>query len=136
ARRGQIRAAVMLRLPIRLLAKRPGLSLFAAGLLAVGIGGGALLFSAFESVWLRRLPVRHPEELVRVVQRFPRLGTRSNFSYAYYRALREHSTTLAAVFGDDESPVVMNEPAPAEQIRVSTVTPEYFDALGVRALYG
>jgi len=30
----------------------------------------------------------------------------------------------------------MNEPAPAEQVLVSTVTPEYFDALGVRALLG
>src|SRR5215470_17829166 len=125
-----------LRLATRALARRPGVSIFAAALLAVGIGGGALLFSAFESVWLRTLPVREPEQLVRVVQRFPQLGTRSNFAYPYYRALNEHSTTLSVAFGEQVWTVAMNEPAPAEQILVTTVTPEYFDALGVAALYG
>src|SRR2546423_7047945 len=32
--------------------------------------------------------------------------------------------------------VAMSNPQPAEQIRVHLVTPEYFEALGVAALYG
>ena len=60
-----------MRFTFRALSKRLGVTLFSAALLAIGIGGGALLFSAFESVWLRTLPVRHPEQLVRMVQRLP-----------------------------------------------------------------
>ena len=125
-----------MRFAFRALRKRPAVSLFSVALLGIGIGGGALLFSAFESVWLRTLPVRHPEQLVRLVQRFPQLGTRSNFAYPFYRALNEHSTTLSVAFGEQVWTVAMNEPAPAEQVLISTVTPEYFDALGVAALVG
>ena len=125
-----------LRYAVRMLAKSPGFTLVTAGLLAIGIGASSLMFSAFESVWLRRLPVRHPEELVRMVQRTPQLGSRSYFIYAYYRALAEHSTTLAGVFGEYEMFVAMNEPLPAEQIRVHLATPEFFQVLGVAALYG
>jgi predicted permease len=124
------------RFAARTLAKTPGLSLSAILLLAAGIGGGTLLFSAFESVWLRPLPVRHPEQLVRMVQRTPQLGSRSYFPYPYYRALREHSTTLVSAFGEEEWTVAMNRPAPAEQVRVRLVTPEFFDELGAHALLG
>jgi predicted permease len=125
-----------LRIAARMVARTPGLSLSAILLLAIGIGGGTLLFSAFEAVWLRPLPVRHPEQLVRMVQDLPRLGKRSNFQYAYYRTLRERSSTLAAVFGEAEWYVAMNQPAPAEQLRVRIVTPEFFDELGAHALHG
>jgi putative ABC transport system permease protein len=84
------------RLAARMLAKSPGFTLAAVALLAIGIGANALIFSAFEAVLWRPLPVRHPEELVRVVQRIPRIGTSSNFHHSFYQALRERSTTLAA----------------------------------------
>ena len=125
-----------LRYAARMLRKSPGFTVVTAGLLAIGIGASSLMFSAFESVWLRPLPVSHPEELVRMVQKVPQLGTRSYFPYVYYRALAERSTTLARVFGEAELLVAMNEPAPAEQIRVHLATPEFFEALGAHALYG
>ena len=125
-----------IRVAIRMLARTPGLTLSAIALLAIGLGGGTLLFSAFEAVWLRPLPVRQPEQLVRMVQYVPRIGTRSYFTYRYYRALREHSTTLSAAFGELEWTVAMSLPAPAEQVRVRLATPEFFEELGARALYG
>jgi predicted permease len=124
------------RLAVRMLAKSPGFTLVVVVLLAVGVGANALIFSAFDAVLWRRLPVRHPEELVRMVQRIPRIGTSSNFHYSFYQALRERSTTLAAVFGEAPIDVAMNQPAPAEQVRVHMVTPEFFEVLGVPALYG
>ena len=124
------------RLAARMLAKSPGFTLVAVALLAVGIGANVLIFSAFDAVLWRPLPVRHPEELVRVVQWIPRIGTASNFHYSFYQALRERSTTLAAVFGEAPIDVAMNQPAPAEQVRVHMVTPEFFEVLGVPALFG
>jgi predicted permease len=125
-----------LRFAVRMLAKSPGFTLIAVALLAVGVGANALIFSAFDAVLWRPLPVRHPEELVRMVQRIPRIGTSSSFHYSFYQALREHSTTLSAVFGEAPIDVAMNQPAPAEQVRVHMATPEFFEVLGVPALFG
>src|SRR5436190_478121 len=125
-----------LRLAVRMLAKTPGFTLVAVALLAVGVGASALIFSAYETVLWRPLPVRRANELVRVVQRIPRIGTASSFHYSFYQALREHSTTLAAVFGEAPIDVAMNSPLPAEQVRVHMVTPGFFEVLGVPARYG
>jgi predicted permease len=96
-----------------------------------------VIFSLFDAAFLRTLPVGHPEELVRMVRRFPKIGTHSEFHYAYYQALRDHATTLEAAFGETKySRFSMTDPEPAEEISVHGVTPEYFQALGARALYG
>jgi predicted permease len=125
-----------LRFAVRLLAKNPTFTAVAVTLLAVGIGANALIFSAFDAVLWRPLPVRRPEELVRMVQRIPRIGTASNFHYSFYQMLREHSTTLSAVFGEAPIDVAMHHPAPAEQVRVHMATPEFFQVLGIPALVG
>jgi len=119
-----------------MLAKSPGFTLIATGLLAAGIGANTLIFSAMDAIMLRQLAVRNPRELVRMVQRSPQLGTRSNFSYLYYENLRDHASSLSIVFGEWEELIAMNEPAPAEELRVNLVTPEFFDALGVPAMLG
>src|ERR1700735_1225544 len=91
-----------LRSAFRTLSHSPGFSLVAAALLALGIGANAVIFGALDAILLRTLPVRHPEELVRMVQEVPRIGRRSSFSYSLYRTLREHSTTLSTAFGEEE----------------------------------
>src|SRR5712691_8976206 len=125
-----------LRFAVRMLARSPGFTLVAVALLAVGVGANALIFSAFEAVLWRPLPVRHAKELVRMVQRIPRIGTSRRFPYSSYQVLFVHSTTLAAVFGEAPIDVAMNQPLPAEQVRVHMVTPEFFEVLGVPALFG
>lgn len=120
----------------RTLSRSPGFTCAAAGLLAAGIGANAVIYSAIDAVLLRQLPVRHPEELVRLVQRIPPLGTRSSFPYEMYAAIRDHSTTLTQPFGEQEWRIAMNRPAPAEQVRATLTTPGFFEALGVPARYG
>ena len=124
------------RFALRMLAKSPGFTLVVVGLLSVGIGTTTLIFSAFDTVLLRPLPVRHPEELVRMVQKVPKVPTTNSLPAAYYQTLRNYSTTLSAVFGEAQLDVAMNEPGPSEAIQVYLPTPEYFDVLGVHALYG
>jgi predicted permease len=125
-----------LRFAVRMLRRSPGFSLVVIGLLAAVIGSTVLIFSVFDAVLMRPLPVTRPDELVRMVQRIPQVGTSSRFHYSFYRMLSERSTTLSAVFGEAVLDVGMNEPAPAEQIRVHFSTPEFFEALGVRPLHG
>lgn len=124
-----------LRYAARVLAKSPGFSLAVAGLLALGIGANTALFSAADALLLRPLPVRDPQQLVRLTQNVPRIGIVANFQPEVYDALKQ-AKTLSAVFGEAEWPVAMDNPKPAEQVRVRVVTPEFFDVLGVPALYG
>ena len=127
-----------IRFGLHMLRKNPNLTAVAVLTLAIAIGGSTVVFSLLDAVLLRSLPVRHPEELVRMVQRRPRMGTVSSFPLAYYDALRDHSTTLASVFGETGSyrRFAMTDPTPTEEIIVHAVTPEFFDALGVYALRG
>jgi predicted permease len=125
-----------LRYAVRMLFKSPGFTLAVAGLLALGIGANTAIFSALNALLLRELQVRQPEQLIRLVQTVPRIGVTSVFTRTVYEALRQHADTLSTVFGDAEWPVAMDDPKPAEQVRVHVVTPEFFDALGVAALYG
>jgi predicted permease len=124
-----------LRYAVRMLAKSPGFTLTVVGLLALGIGANTALFSALNALLLRPLSVHNPQQLIRLVQTIPRIGITSDFPYDVYQAL-QHAATLQAVFGEAEWPVAMNDPKPAEQVRVDVVTPEFFDVLGVPALYG
>jgi predicted permease len=123
-----------LRFAVRLLLRSPAFSTIAVLLLAVGIGANAVFFSAFDHILLRPLPVRNPEELVRVVHDFPGIGIRGGTFPAYYEALRKNATTLSTVFGSLEMNSVISEPA--EQIRVHLVTSHFFDAMGVPPVYG
>lgn len=127
-----------LRSALRLLLRSPGYSLMIVGLLALGMGSSTIAFAIFDAVMLRPLPVRHPEELVRMVQHLPKVGTQSNFPNSYLETLRTRSTTLAVVFGETGRYLhfPMSDPEPAEHVTVYAVTPEYFEALGVPALHG
>src|SRR5438105_12825102 len=120
----------------RTLAKNSGLAISIISLLALGTGTTTLMFSAFDRVMLRKLPVRDPDQLVRLVQKFPQAGTRSEFPYAVYEALNRHSRTLSAVFGETQINVPLTHPGPASIVRVGLTTPEFFDELGTQALHG
>jgi putative ABC transport system permease protein len=128
-----------LRFATRLLSRNPGSALAIIVLLALGIGASTVIFSAFDALLLRPLPVSHPEQLVRMVQNIPKMGISPEFlPYDYYLALRDRSRTFESVFAETPANYrfPMTDPEPAEQISVRAVTPEYFGALGVKALYG
>jgi hypothetical protein len=74
-----------LRYAVRVLARNRGDTLAIAGLLALGLGAVTVTFSLFDAILLRPLPVRRPEELVRIVQHLPKLGVQASFPYSYYQ---------------------------------------------------
>jgi len=122
----------------RLLARTPGVTLLVGGLLALGIGATTVVFSVFQAVLLRPLYADRPEQLVRLVQQLPRVGSLSSFPEAFYDAVRERTKTLAATFGQtgEVTRFPMTAPLPTEEIAVRGVTPTFFSALGVPARDG
>ena len=85
-----------LRFAVRSLLKRPLVTAVAVLSLALGIGVNTAIFSTFERLLLRRLPVPAPEEIVHVTSPGPRPGFNSSgdaggpehiFSYPLFRDL-------------------------------------------------
>lgn len=123
---------------LRTLCRRAGFALLAIAMLTIGIGTASVVFSICDAVLLRPLPVRAPEELVGITQHLPRVGVNHFLPYVCYRALHERATTLSAVFGEtgQDTYFALTDPTPLDVVTVSAVTPDFFEALGVHALYG
>jgi predicted permease len=130
------------RYALRTLRNSPGFTLVVTVLLALGIGASCAIFSVADALMLKRLPVRHPEQLFRIVTNLQQLGgKRSYMSMAVYKALRDRVSSdqfsvATEVFGYHEEFAGVTEPGPAEQIRVHLVTPNYFSALGAGTAIG
>src|SRR5438067_11661953 len=87
---------------LRTLFKTPFVTTVAIVSLALGIGANAAIFSLFNGLLLRALPVQQPEELVNLAAPGPKPGSQSCnqagdcdsvFSYAMFRDL-EHAQSV------------------------------------------
>ncbi|MGH9162897.1 MAG: ABC transporter permease, partial [Vicinamibacteraceae bacterium] len=88
---------VNLKLALRTLFKSPFLTIVAIVSLALGIGANAAIFSMFNQMLLRALPVQEPDRLVNLTAPGPKPGSQSCnqagdcdavFSYPMFRDLQ------------------------------------------------
>ena len=95
-----------LRLALRTLFKSPFITLVAILSLALGIGANSAIFSLFDQMLLRPLPVPHPEELVNFKSPGPKPGSNSCgqaggcdeiFSYPMFRDLEKAQTSFTGI---------------------------------------
>ena len=134
------------RYALRMLAAQPGFTAVAVLSLALGIGANVALFSLIDSVLLRTLPVRDPEQLVMLTDpdsRGHRNGSqtdeRSLLTYQEFEQLRDQTgvfANLMAVQSFLERIQVRINGSEPEEIRGQLASAEYFTTLGVPALMG
>ena len=127
----------------RSLSKSPTFTLVAVLSLALGIGATTTVFSLVDSLLLRPLPVPHPERLVTLEQVSTDGVRQYNLSYDDAERFGEltgnaWSALAATSWADayDGSGEAAGDWRRAETLRVSLVTGEYFQVLGVRPRAG
>jgi predicted permease len=126
---------------LRTLAKSPGFTAVGVLTLALGIGANTAIFTVFDAVLLRMLPVHEPEKLLLVAQMTPE-GFDS-LTYPIFRELRDRQTVLSGMFASAGQHTVyraaLSGPggvAPIDPLNVTIVSGEYFSVLGVQAIAG
>lgn len=134
-----------LRLAVRTLARTPFVTTVAVLSLALGIGANAAIFSMFDQLLLRKLPVPAPEQLVNLSAPGPMFGSttcnqqgscQEIFSYPMFRDLEREQTALAGIAAHrlwSFAVTVDNEPQVAEGAFVSG---GYFPTLQVQPALG
>jgi predicted permease len=116
------------RYAVRTLRKSPAFSAVAVLTLGLAIGATTAIFSLLETVLLKPLPVRNPEQLVLV----------GGSQYPVFQAFREHTGTfedLCATSGVTPLDVEVQDGV-RETTAVSLVSGSYFSTLGVPATMG
>lgn len=143
---GSMAASMMqdLRYALRQLRKAPVFTLTAVVTLALGIGANTAIFTVFNQVLLRMLPVERPGELVRLRFIGSDMGhisafggdDKDFFSYPMYRDLRDKNTVFSGVLANDETQVGVVWKNQPELVAAELVSGNYFDVLGVSAAAG
>jgi predicted permease len=136
---------VNLKLALRTLFKSPFVTLVAIISLALGIGANAAIFSLFNQMLLRPLPVPEPWRLVNLTAPGPKPGSQSCnqagdcdevFSYAMFRDLEREQrvfTTIAAHRLFDANLAYQGQTMNGEGLLVSG---SYFPVLGIQPVVG
>jgi putative ABC transport system permease protein len=133
-----------LRYALRQLRKSPGFTITVILTLALGIGANAAVFTLFDQVLLRMLPVQQPQQLVR----FHWTGGYSGganifggemydyFSYLMYKDLRDKNQVFSGIAAVDKTNVGVSWNNQAEDKDAELVTGNYFQLLGLQPAFG
>jgi len=136
-----------LRYALRQLRKSPGFSITVIVTLALGIGANAAVFTLFDQVLLRMLPVKNPQELVRFEWNGAFNGSMSSFggdskdhhnyfSYPMYKDLLDQNQVFSGILATDKAQVGISWHNQAESDDAEVVSGNYFQLLGLNPAVG
>ena len=120
-----------IRFGFRTLRKSPVFSATAIVSLALGIGANAFVFSVFNSLLLKPLPIEAPEQV-----KFIETTGGPSLSFPSYREFRDNNTAFSGLVGYRISPMNLERTGNAERIWGFLATGNYFDVLGVKPAVG
>jgi predicted permease len=128
----------------RQLTKSPGFAITAVVTLALGIGATTAIFTMFDQVMLRMLPVERPQELVRPNWHGSFSGSMSAFggdigdyySYPMYKDLRDKNQVFSGMLAAVRTNAGISWQNQAENEHVEVVSGNYFLVLGLKPAAG
>jgi len=128
-----------LKYALRMLIKAPGFAVIAILTLALGIGANSAIFSVIDTVLLRPLPFKNPDEIVMIWGRYANdTGpVRGNVhSYPDFVDLRDQSQSIASMAAYTRTAGTLSYAEDAKYLEGLAITPGVFDVLGVQPLLG
>jgi putative ABC transport system permease protein len=133
-----------LRYAWRKLRRSPAFAVTAVITLALGIGATAAIFTMFDQVLLRMLPVEKPQELVRFEWKGSFSGNASSFgggsgnyfSYPMFKDLRDRNPVFSGMLAADRTNVGLAWQNQAKDVHAELVSGNYFQVLGLRPAAG
>jgi len=128
------------RYALRTLRKSPGYAAACVVTLALGIGASTAIFSLFDQLILRKLPVPEPDRLVMVDWRGVKLGTNwgsgNLMSYPFCRDVQAQDAFFDGVLCRHPTDSYVSAGGRAEVEQIEIVSGSYFDVLGTRPEVG
>ena len=124
-----------IRFCLRQLRKNPGFTIVIVVTLALGMGVNTAIFSVLNGWLLRPLPVQAPEQIV-VVASQQRDRTDSQFSYRELVDFRNQANAFSSLFAYALGVGGLSADGNAGEFAYSSVTGNYFSALGVKPALG
>lgn len=130
---------------LRGLLKRPGFTLIVTLTLALGIGANTAIYSLYDQVVLRRLPVPAADDLVTLTAPGPRWGMTSNssigpreqiFSYPMLRDLQAQQTVFTGIAAHRDLGINLAVEGRTQAGRALMVSGNYFSVLGLTPAAG
>ena len=125
------------RYALRAMRRTPGFTAVALLSLALGIGANTAIFSLIHTLMLRLLPVREPEQLVELLNKYPGEPHVNGFSWQSYQHFRDNNHVLSDLTGSSPARFnVRGEGLEAETVDGAYVVSNFFPALGVKPAAG
>src|SRR5947209_4330095 len=124
---------------LRQLRKHPGFALTAVLTLALGIGATTAIYTLFDQMLLRNLPVEDPTRLVMLHYSGSDTGSLMSrggspgdyFSYPMYRNIRNRNSVFSGVLATGQTQVAIQWKKTPAFATSELVSGNYFDVLGV-----
>jgi len=123
---------------LRMLLKRPSLTLVAIIAIALGIGANTAIFSVVNTVLLKPLPYPEPQQLLMLASepRNQTLDGRGSFSLPDILDIQRSSKSFENVASYQRSGTMITENGEAERLIGAAVTADYFSVLRVKPVLG
>jgi predicted permease len=121
---------------LRMMLKSPGFTGVAMLALGLGIGANTAIFSVFNGILWRPLPVKDPQQLVVVASKAPGVEFPLNLSYLDFQDYRQLKTVFSDLIAYTPSPVNFDAEGRPERAWVELVSGNYFSLLGLEAVRG
>jgi putative ABC transport system permease protein len=124
-----------IRYGLRMLTKNPGVSAIAILTLALGIGANTAIFSVVSAVLLNPLPYKDPDRLVSLWENVPVHG-QWRAAPANFLDWKKQNTVFEDVVAFGGATVTLTGDGDPEQLSGTSVTPGYFEVVGVQPALG
>ena len=125
-----------LRYAIRMLRKSPAFTLIAVLALGLGIGANTAIFSVFNGMLLRPLPVKHPQDLVVLAVKGSLADFPGQMSYLDYLDYREVKSAFSDALAYTLNPVNIGAQGQPQRAFAEMVSGNYFSMFGLEAARG